>query len=125
AHEEGVAANEPDSWLHRVQNGLGAAWSALTQPFRRTVDSHSLDSNESALATQLKRAVKIGQERRSRVLSVVATDSDPRRAAEIANTVANVYIEDIAQRKRTDAEQLVVWLAKRVPEMRLEVARAE
>ncbi|GAU81850.1 tyrosine-protein kinase Wzc [Bosea sp. BIWAKO-01] len=126
AHEEGVAAgNQPDSWLHRVQDGLGAAWSFITQPFKRSSDSQSPDSNESALAQQLKRSVKIGQERRSRVLSVVATDSDPRRAAEIANTVAHVYIEDTAQRKRTDAEQLVVWLAKRVPEMRLEVARAE
>lgn len=127
AHEEVAAAgSEPDSWLHRIQNGLGVAWSALTRPFRRTVDSHhSPDSAESALAQQLKRAVRIGQERRSRVLSVTATDSDPQRAAEIANTVANVYIEDAAQRKRADAEQLVVWLAKRVPEMRVEVARAE
>jgi uncharacterized protein involved in exopolysaccharide biosynthesis/Mrp family chromosome partitioning ATPase len=126
AHEDAESASgEADSWLHRIGGGLGTAWSSVTQVFRRSAKAPSPDAAESALTQQLKRAVTISQERRSRVLSVVATDSDPKHAAEIANTVAQVYIEDVTQRKRIDAEQLVVWLAKRVPEMKQEVARAE
>jgi uncharacterized protein involved in exopolysaccharide biosynthesis/Mrp family chromosome partitioning ATPase len=126
ANDETVpASDEAASWPHRIRNDLGAAWSTITQPFRRSAKDLTPDATESALTQQLRRAVTISQERHSRVISVVATDADPKRAAEIANTVAQVYIEDLTQRKRADAEQLVVWLAKRVPEMKQEVARAE
>jgi uncharacterized protein involved in exopolysaccharide biosynthesis/Mrp family chromosome partitioning ATPase len=126
AHED--EASEPGdaaSWQHRIANDLGVAWAAITQPFRRAATGPSDDAAESALAQHLKRVVAISQERHSRVIAVVATDPDPKRAAEIANTVAQVYIADLTQRKREEAEQLVVWLAKRVPEMKQDVAHAE
>lgn len=78
-----------------------------------------------ALALDLKRRIKVDQERRSRVITVNYASADPQAAATVANTIVQVYLDDQALRRRVEARRVMVWLAKRIPEARLEVARAE
>lgn len=121
--EEAVA--EPPSWLRRIGGGLANFWAAATRPLRRTETDPRSDGAEGSALAELKRNLRVSQERRSRIITIIQTASQPDRAAEIANTVAEVHVEDLTQRKRLEAERLVAWLSRRLPEMRREVARAE
>ncbi|MER8470026.1 exopolysaccharide biosynthesis protein [Mesorhizobium sp. M1328] len=62
----------------------------------------------------LRKGIRIGQELRSRVISVGFTDHDPARAALIANTFAQVYIGDLARKSqasdRLELESIVAGL---------------
>ncbi|MGL4285167.1 MAG: GumC family protein, partial [Phreatobacter sp.] len=119
------AATEPPSLLRRIGGGLANLWALATRPLRRAEADGPSEAGESSALADLKRNLRVSQERRSRIITVIQTASRPDRAAEIANTVADVHVEDLTQRKRLDAERLVAWLSKRLPEMRREVARAE
>jgi uncharacterized protein involved in exopolysaccharide biosynthesis/Mrp family chromosome partitioning ATPase len=128
AHADAVArglATDHVSWSQHVRDGFSWVWTTLTRPFRRAVNEPPAEAAENALALELKRNLRVSQERRSRIVTVVYSDSDPQRAANITNTIVQTYVDDLAERKRGEAERLVTWLAKRVPEMRQEVARAE
>ncbi|TPK92117.1 exopolysaccharide biosynthesis protein [Mesorhizobium sp. B2-4-12] len=60
-------------------------------------------SPEAADAAELKalrNGMRVGQELRSRVISIGFTDSSPARAALVANTFAQVYIDDLIQKRR-------------------------
>lgn len=48
---------------------------------------------------QLRNRIRIGQELRSRIISVAFADEDPTRAATVANTFAQVYIDELARRR--------------------------
>lgn len=62
----------------------------------------------------LRKGIRIGQELRSRVISVGFTDHDPARAALIANTFVQVYIGDLARKSqasdRLELESIVSGL---------------
>lgn len=53
----------------------------------------------------LRNGLRVGQELRSRVITVGFTDTDPARAALIANTMVQVYVSDLIQKHRTSDQQ--------------------
>ncbi|MBZ9986771.1 exopolysaccharide transport family protein [Mesorhizobium sp. BH1-1-5] len=50
----------------------------------------------------LRNRIRIGQELRSRVISVAFADEDPTRAAMVANTFSQVYIDDLAKKRQAE-----------------------
>lgn len=116
---------EPSSWVQPIRSALGRVWSALSHPFRAADQDASSDAAQRSLVAELKRNLRVSQERRSRIITVFYLANDPDRAAAIANMVVQVYLQDLFLQKRAEAERLVDWLTKRTPEMRHEVARAE
>lgn len=52
---------------------------------------------DAAELKALRKDVRVGQELRSRVITVGFTDNDPARAAMVANTFAQLYIDDLAK----------------------------
>ncbi|RAZ92512.1 exopolysaccharide biosynthesis protein [Mesorhizobium hawassense] len=54
---------------------------------------------------QLRNRIRIGQELRSRIISVAFADEDPARAALVANTFAQVYIDELAKRRLAEDKQ--------------------
>lgn len=116
---------EPPSRLSRIRR----AASVILQRLGLVAPSPAADTSAAAathaLALDLKRRIKVDQERRSRVITVSYSSADPQAAATVANTVVQVYLDDLALRRRVEARRLMVWLGKRIPEARLEVARAE
>ncbi|CEJ12250.1 Putative tyrosine-protein kinase in cps region [bacterium YEK0313] len=116
---------EPPSRLSRIRR----AASVILQRLGLAAPSPAADTSSAAathaLALDLRRRIKVDQERRSRVITVSYSSADPQAAATVANTVVQVYLDDLALRRRVEARRLMVWLAKRIPEARLEVARAE
>jgi uncharacterized protein involved in exopolysaccharide biosynthesis/Mrp family chromosome partitioning ATPase len=80
---------------------------------------------ENAALTRLRRGLKVGQERRSRIISVGYNDRDPNQAAQIANAVARVYVNSLRREKRDTAALAVSRFSQRLGDVRDEVARAE
>lgn len=74
-----------------------AAWSKVKAflPFRTERPS------DGAAVAALKGRLKISQERRSRVISVIASDSNPQRATDIANLVARSYADELIRQKHS------------------------
>ncbi|UCI07406.1 GumC family protein [Mesorhizobium sp. B1-1-8] len=48
----------------------------------------------------LRNRTRVGQELRSRIISVGFADEDPARAAMVANTFAQVYVDDLAEKRQ-------------------------
>lgn len=115
---------EPPSRLSRIRHAAHLAAERLGLASARPAAEPAPDAAHS-LARELKRRIKVGQERRSRVITVSYSSADPQTAATVANAVVQVYLDNLALSRRVEARRLSVWLAKRIPEARLEVARAE
>lgn len=76
---------------------LDAAWSKVKMllPFRADQPS------DGAAVAALKGHLKINQERRSRVISVIASDANPQRAADVATLVARSYADELIRQKHS------------------------
>lgn len=72
----------------------------------------------------LREGIRIGQELRSRVISVGFTDKDPTRAALVANTFVQVYIGDLARRNQASDEQELDSIVATLPTIRDSLAEA-
>lgn len=59
------------------------------------------------------------------VIRIAATSVDPKKAADIANTLANLYIVDQLEAKFEATEQANNWLSTRLDDLRQEVVQAE
>ena len=79
----------------------------------------------SAALIRLHRNLKIVQERRSRIISVGYYSSNPAQAAEVANTIAQVYVNSLRDEKREGAELAVDRFTQRLADVRDQVAQAE
>ena len=61
----------------------------------------------------------------SRIVEVKYTDSDPRLAAEVANTLVKTYIEENFRTKYESANQTSDWLQKELADLQLRVQTSE
>jgi uncharacterized protein involved in exopolysaccharide biosynthesis/Mrp family chromosome partitioning ATPase len=86
-------------------------------------NADSMETNAALLG--LHRNLKVVQERRSRIISVGYYSSDPARAAQVANTVAQTYVNSLRSEKREEADLSVDRFTHRLAEVQDEVARAE
>lgn len=102
----------------RASGLLSGVW------FGRQAPPPSPEATEAAALKALKEGLRVGQELRSRIVSIGFTDRDPVRAAQVANTVAAVYVEGMAQQNRASDQRDLTSIASRLPEMQGELARA-
>ena len=74
---------------------------------------------------KFKRALTVLRIGRSYVANILFTSKDPVRAAQIANEVANAYIEDQLDAKALTAERAGSWMKKRIDELKEQSGSAE
>ena len=88
-----LSEHEPTaaSWLRNI---ISAAKALIRKP----------PSEDVAALSALKKNLRAGQERRSRIISVTFADSNPQRAADTANTVVQSYIDEITHQEQTNIE---------------------
>ncbi len=72
----------------------------------------------------LRRGIRVGQELRSRVITVGFTDVDPVRAALVANTFAQVYVDDLAGNSQAADKAELVAVAAALPRLQSDLAQA-
>jgi uncharacterized protein involved in exopolysaccharide biosynthesis/Mrp family chromosome partitioning ATPase len=109
------------TWAQGLGTLVGNAWSAT----KELILFKKHESSDGAALAALKRSVKAGQERRSRIIAVTSTSSDPLRAAEIANTVAQSYVDEVTRQKQSDVEQALNSLSTQSSKIQHDLAKAE
>ncbi|MER8554188.1 exopolysaccharide biosynthesis protein [Mesorhizobium sp. M0976] len=72
----------------------------------------------------LRKGMRVGQELRSRVITVGFTDNDPARAALVANTFVQVYIDDLAQKRRASDRLELASIVASLPVVQSDLAKA-
>lgn len=107
------------TWLQELRTLVAGAWSAAKGLIRKR------EPEDVAALSALKRSLKAGQERRSRIISVTFADSDPQRAADTANTVVQSYVDEVARQKQSSVELALDALAAQSSRIQHDLAKAE
>ncbi|CCV06982.1 Exopolysaccharide biosynthesis protein [Mesorhizobium metallidurans STM 2683] len=79
---------------------------------------------DAAELKALRKDVRVGQELRSRVITVGFTDNDPARAAMVANTFAQLYIDDLAKRHQASDKLELDSIVAALPAVQSDLAAA-
>jgi len=82
------------------------------------------DPSDGAAVAALKGRLKVSQERRSRVISVIASDPNPQRAADVANLVARSYADELVRQKRAVELQALDAIAAQSANVQRELSTA-
>ena len=83
-------------------------------------------SDDRRLASErLQRALQVTRKGKSRVISVKAISSDPKKAADIANAVAAAAIANRLEAKQAQRRRETEWLHNRLDELRKRVVESE
>jgi len=75
--------------------------------------------------TRLDDGLKVEQQGRSLVLSISYTSKNKAEAAQVANTLANLYIEDQLNEKLNGTKRATEWLESRLADLKREVREAD
>jgi uncharacterized protein involved in exopolysaccharide biosynthesis/Mrp family chromosome partitioning ATPase len=82
------------------------------------------DAADAAELKALRKGMRVGQELRSRVISIGFTDPDPARAAMVANTFAQSYIDDLAKRRQAADRVELTSIVAALPGVQRDLAAA-
>lgn len=69
--------------------------------------------------------ISVANIRQSLVFNLSATTTNPTKSALIANTLAEIYIEDTLDKKRVATERASVWLSEKAVELKAELETSE
>jgi polysaccharide biosynthesis transport protein len=109
------------TWSNRLSTFVGNAWSTT----KALILFKKHESSDGDALAALKRNLRAGQERRSRIIGVTATSSDPQRAAAIANLVAQSYVDEVTRQKQGDVEQSLSSLSSQSSKVQQDLEKAE
>lgn len=70
----------------------------------------------------LRSAISVSNQRNTYVFQISAKTTAPRKSALIANTLADIYIQDQIDQKFNATENAVAWLSERVVELEADLA---
>lgn len=106
-----LGLDHDEQFLHIPQN---------LDPTRRAEALKAADPNEMVV-----RAINVQPVRDSRVVVIAIEDPSPQRAADLANAVAEEFIEQNVDRKLTTTRGASAWLAGQLSTMRGQLERSE
>lgn len=110
-----------DNQAHENGSLLRTAWSKIKGFLSFRKDQPS----DGAALAALKGRLKVSQERRSRVISVIASDPNPQRAADVANLVARSYADELARQTRAVELQALDAIAAQSANVQRELSAAK
>lgn len=99
-------------WTRELMSGIGL-WRDSGRDDRRLASE------------RLQRALQVARKGKSRVISVKAISSDPKKAADIANAVAAAAIANRLEAKQAQRRRETEWLHNRLDELRKRVVESE
>lgn len=80
---------------------------------------------EELMLTEFRNRLKITRDPLAHVITVAYTAPDPSRAAEVANTLAQIFLEELVRAQKVMLAQTADYLRDRVKVLRDELAAAE
>jgi polysaccharide biosynthesis transport protein len=97
-----------------------SAWRrALNLPEPPPIDQHEMALRSAA------RSLKVRAAGQSRILEITVDSTDPRTAAEFANTLATEFIEQNLESRWKSTEHTSDWLTHQLDDMRIKLERSE
>ena len=100
----------------------------IALPLLRRAPDDGLQWSITGLDTimdRLQKAVSFVPEKESDVIKIIATASDPREAALLANTYADMYLEQVIQVSRSRSQSIREFLEGRLIDQRAQLQEAE
>jgi capsular exopolysaccharide synthesis family protein len=85
----------------------------------------SAQPSAATMLPTLRRNLKIHSNRDSRIVTIVFDARDPRHAADFANALARVFIEQSMESRREAAEQIKNWLGPQLDAQKKKVLESE
>lgn len=110
-------------WLAQARDWISGLW-ALEAEAEPTPEVLEQTVRREVIET-LQKNVAVEHRRQSHTITVAFTSEDPQRAAQLANTLAELYLTDQLEAKFEATRRANVWLAERLESMRNEVQAAE
>ena len=104
---------------------IGQIKSVITLPLRLLKGSKSSADPLAPIVEGLARKIEARRRNLTFVIELTAWSQDPQKAARIANTLAELYLEDQARAKTAIASRANKWLSEQVDEMRTRVTASE
>lgn len=95
------------------------------KPAANADDRSVAERRRQRVINVLRSRLDVAQVGRSRVIDIRATSRNPDRAAEIANAVSAVFIQDQLRRKSDMTELADDWLTRQIGELRQQVVTKE
>jgi succinoglycan biosynthesis transport protein ExoP len=107
-------------------NLIPADWLAALRgnPVSPTAEEREL-RQKSALVSAVLQRLKVAPRTRTRVLAINVTSENPRTAALIANTLADLYVVDQLEAKFEATQRVTSWLNDRLTDLRKKVDASE
>ncbi|MCV3208337.1 exopolysaccharide transport family protein [Mesorhizobium sp. YC-39] len=113
-----------DSRPNPVGDGQSNSRSFAGGLFSRIWPQSKPEDLDAAELKALRKDLRVGQELRSRVITVGFTDNDPTRAAMVANTFAQLYIDDLATRHQASDKLELASIVAALPGVQSDLAEA-
>jgi succinoglycan biosynthesis transport protein ExoP len=109
--------------LSRIIAGIQALKTIITAPFSSRQEQPE-DSRQRLVLSRFKNQLAISRISRSYIASIAFTSVDPKKAARVANQVAEAYIKDQLGAPFSNAERASAWMQQRVDELRSQANEA-
>lgn len=106
-------------------NGAGAGFSPMAIVGQLLGRRPAQASVDEIVLNNLYDRLTVIQERDSRIISVLVRSTDPQRAADIANAIAEAHVARRAGLSLADTAEASGWLGEEVARLRAEVTEAE
>jgi succinoglycan biosynthesis transport protein ExoP len=124
-----IAGSLPDEWLigAGIDKWLIAAdeWLIAAGLAKAPGTEANPEELRGQAVEALQGNLKVTQSGRSHILAISYTAEDARRAARLANSIANAYVQGQLEEKLVVTRRANNWLAGRVEELRLQVLDSE
>ncbi|WP_431266721.1 GumC family protein [Dankookia sp. P2] len=115
-----------EDWIGRVLAWLPDWVRSQLAGLRQAREEDVADSEEdTAVLTQFGRHLGVSPVGRSTTLAITVSSVSPTKAALIANTVADVYLENALAEKTSGTERAAAALTERVRDLRDKLGRSE
>ncbi len=111
----------PSSFIGRTIGGAHAVWSNLFA--KNGVPSQ--DRSRSAAAENFEKYLTVKRVELTHAIEIDFASLEPVRAAEIANAIADAYVDDELNAKYQTARRAATWLQSRLQELREQSDEAE
>ncbi|MDT8343706.1 MAG: polysaccharide biosynthesis tyrosine autokinase [Thermohalobaculum sp.] len=109
-----------------LADGILGEW-GLVEPRREGVADPMLaaENLRNGLVASLQGRLSVGAQPGSVIITISITSGDPRKAALIANTIADQYIVDQLEAKFAATSRASAWLSERLTELKDRVSESE
>ena len=116
--------DDKKSLLDQLKTWLGSLW--FLEEEKEELSAAEKEYNlKRAIVRRLKDNLAVEHRRQSHTINLAYTSENPRRAAQIADTIAEFYLTDQLEAKFEATRRANEWLAERLENLQMEVQGAE